>query len=350
MKILYGVQGTGNGHISRACAMAEAFQHYKDIEITWLLSGRDKQRGCGDITDFIWREGITFVVKEGKINVLDTLLNFNFSTFRQDVNELDLKPFDVIISDFEPVISHAARKQDVPVIGIGHQYAFDYDIPTKGANIITKSIMQRFAPVTLGVGLHWHHFGHPILPPIIDLEIPPTMPEVVQNKVLVYLPFESPAKILALFKTLSDFDFYIYHPELEDSDQGNLHCRAISRTRFKDDLLNSRHVLTNGGFELISECLQIGKSILVKPLLGQMEQLSNAHVLEKLGYARVIQELDLSAIKTWLSHDNEIIQVTYPDVATRLAEWIAGGCKASVENLAEELWQSPYLHKLQKAS
>ena len=37
MKILYGVQGTGQGHISRARAMADAFRNL-DVEIDWLFS------------------------------------------------------------------------------------------------------------------------------------------------------------------------------------------------------------------------------------------------------------------------------------------------------------------------
>lgn len=55
MKILYSVQGTGNGHISRASAMYEAFRSYPDLQIEWLLSGRDASEGCGAITDFSWR-------------------------------------------------------------------------------------------------------------------------------------------------------------------------------------------------------------------------------------------------------------------------------------------------------
>ncbi len=350
MKILYGVQGTGNGHISRACAMAEAFKKYPDLEITWLLSGREQQKGCGDIKDFLWREGITFIVKAGKINIVETLGNFNFKQFRQDVNELDLKAYDLIISDFEPVICHAAKKQNIETIGIGHQYAFDYKIPMKGANIISKSIMNKFAPVTRGVGLHWHHFGYPILPPIIDLEMPETLPPVIQNKVLVYLPFESTTEIFKLLKEIQGFEFYVYHPDLTDQDQGPIHSRAISRINFKKDLFDARSVITNSGFELISECLQIGKSILVKPLLGQMEQLSNAQALKELKYASTINHLELKAIKDWLSQDNDIVQVSYPDVASKLAEWISNNCEKPVTELAEALWQEPFLSQHSKAS
>lgn len=330
--------------------MAEAFKKYPDLEITWLLSGREQHKGCGDIKDFLWREGITFIVKAGKINIVETLGHFNFRQFRQDVNELDLKAYDLVISDFEPVICHAAKKQNMDTIGIGHQYAFDYKIPMKGANIISKSIMNKFAPVTKGVGLHWHHFGYPILPPIIDLEMPANLPAVIRNKVLVYLPFESTENILSIFREIRGFQFFIYHPELTDEDQGHIHTRNISRINFKKDLLDARSVISNSGFELISECLQIGKSILVKPLLGQMEQLSNAQALKELKYASTIDHLDPAAIKSWLNQDNEIVQVSYPDVASTLAEWISNGCEKHVTELAEELWQEPFLSQHSKAS
>ncbi len=44
MRILYGVQATGNGHISRARAMAKALSAYPDLKVTWLFSGRPKER------------------------------------------------------------------------------------------------------------------------------------------------------------------------------------------------------------------------------------------------------------------------------------------------------------------
>lgn len=349
MKILYGVQGTGNGHISRACAMAKAFQEYPEIEITWLMSGRDKALGCGNIKDFMWREGLTFSVDAGKINIFKTLKNLNYKQFKLDINNLDLSPYDLIVSDFEPVISHAAKKKGIPIIGIGHQYAFNYNIPQRGANFISKLIMQRFAPVSQGVGLHWHHFNAPILPPILDIEIPEHLPKIKDNKVIVYLPFESTQTILNIFSRLPDFEFYIYHPEVSNFDKNNIHTRKISR-EFKNDLLDARNVITNAGFELISECLQLGKSILVKPLHGQMEQLSNAHALEILGYAQSISSLDFNKIKSWLAIQNSIIKVPYPDVAAALAAWIAKGTKTSIDALSKELWLEPETPVQNKAS
>lgn len=342
MKILYGVQGTGNGHISRASAMFEAFKQYPDLEIDWLLSGRDKARGCGAIENFLWREGLTFIASAGKISALQTLKKNNLWQFYQDVRNLDLSSYDMVISDFEPVISHAARKQNIPLTGIGHQYAFKYPIPKSGANPLVNFIMNSYAPVSNPVGLHWHHFNAPILPPILDIELPELMPAPRDSKVIIYLPFENIQQILEILRPLTNHEFYIYHPDFDsDLDEGHLHCRAISRAGFKQDLLDAQQVISNSGFELISECLQIGKNILSKPLQGQMEQLSNAKALEVLGYAEVMYKLDKAHISAWLEKTKSPVQVTYPNVAARLAEWIAGGCKENTETLADELWQSP---------
>jgi uncharacterized protein (TIGR00661 family) len=338
MKILYGVQGTGNGHISRASAMYEAFRAWPDIEITWLLSGRDRELGCGAIPDFEWRAGITFVAENGKINVLKTLRKNNLIQFRRDINNLSLADYDLIISDYEPVISHAARKHGLPVLGIGHQYAFSHKVPLRGENPVVMGIMQKFAPVTQPVGMHWHHFGFPILPPIVDIVIPDPCPLPVEDKVIVYLPFENLGTIARILQSNRDNQYFIYHPDAHHSDHNNLHFRAISRAGFKKDLLDAASVISNSGFELISECLQMGKRILTKPLQGQMEQLSNAEALHQLGYATVINNLDGKLLDNWLREKPAAMQVTYPDVAAALAKWIVDGRCESVPELADRLW------------
>ncbi|MFZ9583377.1 MAG: MJ1255/VC2487 family glycosyltransferase [Pseudohongiellaceae bacterium] len=338
MKILYGVQGTGNGHISRASAMAEKLRAFPELDITWLLSGRERSKGCGGIERFEWREGLTFVTRNGGIHVLDTLRKNSLRRFLRDVRELDLRGYDLVISDYEPVISHAARRKRIPVTGIGHQYAFCHRIPTRGENPIVKTIMQLFAPADTAIGLHWHHFGNPILPPIIDMVIPAELPPVVGNKVIVYLPFENPRAVMDLLDRFRQFEFYVYHPELQDADVDHRHARAISRLGFKQDLLDAEAVLCNSGFELISECLCLGKRILVKPVFGQMEQLSNAAALSELGYASVMDRIDENAINRWLTRPGDTLRICYPDVAGTLAEWIAGGCRATPEQLAKGLW------------
>lgn len=338
MKILYGVQGTGNGHISRASAMANAFKAYPNIEVTWLLSGRKKSQGCGEITHFIWRRGLTFIAKKGKISMLGTLLKNNIFRYFYDAAQLDLSQYDLIISDFEPVVTLAARLKGKPILGIGHQYAFNYNIPKKGAGLINDFLMKSFAPATTSVGLHWNHYNTPILPPIINLHTPSVLPEVINNKVIVYLPFESTQVIKHVLKNRSHYEFYIYHPELKNSDHTNFHFREISQTGFKHDLLTAKKVIANSGFELISECLQLGKEILAKPLQGQMEQHSNAKALKELEYATIMEDLNEESIKVWLTKNGKNVKVTFPNVSEALAKWIANDCKESLESLSSRLW------------
>jgi uncharacterized protein (TIGR00661 family) len=338
MKILFGVQGTGNGHINRANTMAAALEKYPDLDVNWLLSGRNPELGCGDIQDYSWREGLTFAVKKGKINLLATLKKNNLRQFFKDIKTLDLQPYDLVITDYEPVIAHAARKRGIRVVGIGNQYAFKYPIPMRGTNPFSLALMNNFSPATTSVGLHWHHFGQPILPPILNIKKLETYQPNIPNKHIVYLPFENLEFITELLRTFVEFDFYIYHPEAQEIDFGNLHYRPISRNGFKQNLLNACGVITNCGFELISECLYLGKRIYCKPIMGQMEQLSNAAALTQLGYAEVSFKLSRAEISAWLHHPTSATKLDYPDVAQALAGWIVDGCKESTASMATRLW------------
>lgn len=340
MKILYGVQGTGNGHVSRANAMFEAFKAHPELDVTWLLSGRPRAQGCGVIPDFQWRRGLSFVTGDGGIRKFATLRQNNVMQCLRDVRELDLAPYDLVLSDYEPVVSHAARRRGMPVIGIGHLSAFQYRVPMRGGNPFTTAILRRFAPASLHVGLHWHHFDAPLLPPILDLHVPAGAPLPVPNKVLVYLPWENAEDVLAMLAPLKDYDFHVYHPQFANQDDGHVHRRALSRTGFKQDLVTARSVIANCGFESISECLHLGKRILTKPLHGQMEQHSNAAALEQLGYADTVTRLDTRGVKAWLDADTPSVQLDFPDVARELAGWIARGRVQALDELSVRLWSA----------
>jgi len=340
VKVLYGVQGTGNGHISRALAMQRAFAAFPELEITWLLSSRPPGQGMGQLLQCEWRNGLSFVAREGRVDPIATLRQAKLRRFWRDVKELDCSGYDLVLTDFEPVVAHAARKRGIPVTGLGHQYVFQYRVPRRGSNPIVDCLMQRYAPATRALGLHWHHFGQSgILPPILDLAQPEVPVTVQPNKIIVYLAFESPPFLEALLRQFTAYEFYVYHPLVQDEDQGHVHWRAISRDGFKRDLASAVGVLTNSGFELISECLQWNKKILTKPLHGQMEQSSNAAALEQLGYATVVDELQPQALREWLEQGKRPPYVRYPDVATAVARWLVEGQRESVASLAARLWQ-----------
>ena len=127
-------------------------------------------------------------------------------------------------------------------------------------------------------------------------------------------------------------------PYPQATDEKNIHLRPLSRDGFHRDLISCHGVISNAGFELASEAIHLGKKILVKPLKGQMEQLSNALALEKLCLGVSMDTLDAKVVDHWLHHFHGK-QVIYPNVAGTLAEWIASGQWECRQPLIDTLWK-----------
>ena len=141
-----------------------------------------------------------------------------------------------------------------------------------------------------------------------------------------------------MLNTLQGYQFLQYSPDVIDSQCGNVALRQTCLNGFKSDLRKAKGVICNAGFELISECLHLGLPILAKPLAGQIEQLSNALALTRLGYADIQSELNLQTIKQWLEKDKIAQPRPIPNVAEPLVEWILSGQWQSSKPLMERLW------------
>lgn len=337
MKILYGVQGTGNGHISRANAISEVLRQYPDVEVDWLVSGRQANDLFQVQGNRLYRRGLTFASKDGCVSYLKTVTSNNIFRLGRDITTLNLDHYDCLVTDYEPVLSWAAKYRRKPTIGIGHQYAFNYQIPLCGDNLLNRTLLRKFAPADVGLGLHWHHFDQPILPPICD--VPDWQPDSqLEHKVVVYLPFEDQSAVLTQLAPLTNYEFYVYSPDLQNADLGHIQTRGLSRQGFKNDLVTAGAVITNSGFELISECLTMGTRILTKPLQQQVEQLSNAAALSQLGYAEVVPVITTEVCRNWLNCKERVL-VTYPRVHDHIAHWLATGQQQNIACLSEQLWR-----------
>ncbi|MGH1462798.1 MAG: MJ1255/VC2487 family glycosyltransferase [Neptuniibacter sp.] len=337
MKILYGVQATGNGHITRARVMAPALEK-EGVEVDYLFSGRspDKLFNMEPFGDFQCRRGLTFYMDGSKVNYPKTLTRNNPLELIRDIRKLDLKGYDLVVSDFEPVSAWAAKFKGIPSVGIAHQYAFMHKLPDTKSGFWLKKQIQSFAPVQQAVGLHWHHFGKSIFPPLIQ---PPLYPATkIARKIVVYLPHDAPMMIQSAFADHIDYEFYIYSAVDMPSDNGNMHVRPFSRDGFHMDLASCEGVICNSGFGLLSEAVQYGKKILTLPQKGQVEQESNAEILQYLGLGIAVHSLTDERVQQWLELPiPEPFQ--YPDLASELAEWIATGCNSSLDTLSDSIWQ-----------
>lgn len=345
MKILYGVQATGNGHITRARAINKWFSEF-NIDADFLFSGRPRD-DFWDMEEFgDWRckRGLTFIHKAGSISIPSTIKQNNILELRRDIKELDLEPYDLVITDFEPITAWASKLQKKRCVGVGHQYAFSNEVPRRGSDFMASTIMRNFAPAKTGLGLHWHHFGAPILPPIAETH--ETSEPSDPNKVVVYLGFEEPEQVIELLEPFEDHLFTYYGPFPQYESRGHIQLKPLSRDGFKHDLATAGGVICNAGFELSSEAIQLGKKLLVKPLMGQMEQLSNAEALTVLGLGMSMDSLDGNTVKQWLALP-EGKRVVYPNVAKAIVKWISEGDwdnQASINDLVNRLWQETVAH------
>jgi uncharacterized protein (TIGR00661 family) len=337
MKILYGVQGTGNGHISRARKMAAHF-HARGADVTYLVSGRERAQlfDMECFGDFEHRRGLTMIQRGGAVQYWRTLRQTRALRCIGDVRALDVGGYELVISDFEPITAWAARRAGKTCIGIGHQYAFARGIPQCGNTIASDLVMRWFAPVTVPVGLHWHHFDTDVLPPIIDTGLrrePNARPHI-----LVYLPFERQRAVTALLQCFPRYRFLQYAPELSNGAAGNVGLRRTCLEGFRADLRGAQAVICNAGFELVSECLHMGIPALVKAVSGQMEQRSNALALRRLGWGSVMRELGETDLRRWLDGVRAHATVRYPDVAAALVDWILAGDWRTTAALRDSLW------------
>ncbi len=338
MRILYGVQGTGQGHISRARSVARALTNF-DIDVTWLFSGRDQNKlfGTEPFNKLQHRTGLTFVTNGGQLNFWKTAMGLAPLRLAKDVANLDLDPYDLIVCDYEPITAWACKAKSRNCIGIGHQYAFAATTPKTKGSFLQKTIMNQFAPVDKPVGLHWAPFSNNILPPILDL--PDLNASNHAGHIIVYLPFESQETITRWLQNFPEHQFIQYSLHCEDKKHGNVLTRKANVKSFKLDLSTSRAVICNSGFELISECLQWQKPVLTKPLAGQIEQQSNVLALTYLGYAESIKTLDTDRTLGWLNNTPTAPKVNYPDVAGAIAEWLVHGAREPVSSLSKRLWR-----------
>jgi uncharacterized protein (TIGR00661 family) len=158
-----------------------------------------------------------------------------------------------VICDFDPVTAWAAKRQKKTVLGIGHQYAFAHKIPKYGADIVGELVIKNFAPAVQSIGLHWHDFGQPILPPII--ETPAPAPQPIKNKIVVYLLFEDPQQVINYLAPFTEFNFHYYCTEAVSSPFAHIVCKPLARESFQQDLRDCEGIISNAGFELPSEAL-----------------------------------------------------------------------------------------------
>jgi len=303
MKILYGIQGTGHGHISRAREILPLLSERAEIDV--LLSGYNCNMALEDIR-VIQKRGISLAYdSNGSVSYLKTAMQLQPVTFLQDVNSLDVKNYDLVISDYEPVTAWAAINSKVLSVGLSHQAAF---LSAKSPRPVRRSLMaeqvlKHFAPCNRPVGFHFRRYDSFILPPIIRKDVR-ELQATAGNHVTVYLPAFDHETLVSIFRKCNRVDWHLFSPLCDQPYvKENVHVFPVGNKPFLESMKRSVGVVTSAGFETCAETMYLGKKLLVIPIRNQYEQLCNAAALKKLGI-HVISKLEASfkdKVDLWIS-------------------------------------------------
>src|SRR5882757_7137815 len=291
MKIFYAVQATGNGHISRAMEILPYLERYGKVDI--FLSGANNSLELDASVKYRSKGLSLFYTNGGGLNYGETVRQFAPLRILQEVRELPVEKYDLVLNDFESITSLACAYKKIPSVNFGHQASF---ISPKTPRPAKKErmgewILRNYARATQYIGLHFSQYDDFILPPVIKRQILQSEP-VDKGHVTVYLSSFSDATVSRHLSPLKDHFFQVFSKEVKQPvQQGNILFIPVGKNAFNKSLINCKAIITGAGFETPAEALYLGKKLLVIPIRGQYEQSCNAAALQKMGVP-VLKELD----------------------------------------------------------
>ena len=314
MKVLYAIQGTGNGHVSRANEIIPLLQQKCDLDI--LLSGTQADVGINYPVKYRLK-GLSFVFgKNGGIDFYKTLKQLQSKKFLSEIKKLPVEEYDLVINDFEPISAWACKIKNVPSIAMSHQFAVLHKNAPKPAKFdpFALMVLRYYAPCKIGVGFHFKKYGENIFTPVIRKEI---RNAAVSNKghYTVYLPAYDDKKIISFCSNFKEIEWEVFSKHTKKSyREKNCRIRPVSAGDFTESFTSCKGILCGAGFETPAEALYMGKKVLVIPMKQQYEQHCNAAGAAELGVPVIksLKKKHTHKVDTWLNNDQQI-QVDFKD-------------------------------------
>lgn len=323
MKILYAIQGTGNGHLSRARDIIPILQQKGDLDI--LVSGIQADVELPYPVKYRFK-GLSFIFgKNGGIDLLATYRKSNLKQLYREIQSLSINDYDLVINDFEPVSAWACRMRHKECIGLSHQAAVinKRSPKPKKKDVVGKAVLYNYAPVTAAYGFHFGAYDKDIFTPVIREQMRESKPEN-KGHYTVYLPAYSDEKIIKVLGEVKDINWQVFskHSKKVYSVK-NIHIRPINNEAFIESFINCSGVLCGAGFETPAEALFLKKKLMVIPMKGQYEQQCNAAALKTMSVPVIksLKKKHLETIRDWVAADQQII-VNYPDTTQRIINMI----------------------------
>src|ERR671912_1402093 len=119
MKILYAVQATGNGHISRSMELLPYLEKYGSVDL--FLSGENSCLKLEAPIKYRSKGLSLFYTCNGTLDYWRLAKSISPLRLNKEVRDLPVEKYDLILNDFECITSLACAQKKVPSINFGHQ-------------------------------------------------------------------------------------------------------------------------------------------------------------------------------------------------------------------------------------
>ena len=315
MKILFGVQTEGNGHITQ-CIATKQYLQSQGIEVTTAFAAK-KKRGLSkyftDEFNVVDYDGFDFVFDSvGRVVIWKTILNNTFELPRLIVSFIKIcsiiqkeKP-DVIFNYYEPLVGLTALFfKNIKYVSFGHQYAMDSVIyPRINGYIVQKlflSIINKITSIRAKiVALSYYEFNDATMivsPPILRAESY-RISDKKEDFVLVYLMNEDMLpQLISQAKKYPDINIQCFTKLTKQYDElPNLKLFNLDGKLFQEKMKVCKSVVCSGGFETSAEAIYQNKPLLMIPMPNHYEQHANCNDAYLNSYAIYSESIDLSKI------------------------------------------------------
>ncbi|HEV3036268.1 MAG TPA: glycosyltransferase family protein [Candidatus Angelobacter sp.] len=309
--ILYGVNGEGSGHSTRA---KEVISHLQTKGHTVHVVSFDRGlRNLSESFDVTEIYGLRLAYVNNRLRYKRTMAK-NLLSAPQAAKSLKALlrqagnwKIQLVITDFEPLTCHVGHRKHLPVISIDNQHCLTnteaatprgHKRDAAAVKLITRLMTPR-ADAYLVLSF----FPAPVRKPKTSVFPPIVRSEILQKKpfdgdsVLVYVTSPSP-DLAGLLKSIRCR--FIAYGFGRDGEESNILFKKPSLSGFMEDLTACKAVVANSGFSLVSEALYLGKPYLAVPVKNQFEQTYNAFHLDKMGYGAYWTELNKERLESFL--------------------------------------------------
>jgi uncharacterized protein (TIGR00661 family) len=315
MKILFGVQTEGNGHITQ-CIATKQYLQSQGIEVTTAFAAK-KKRGLSkyftDEFDVIEYDGFDFVFdNDGRVVIWKTIVKNTFELPRLIVSFIKIcsiiqkeKP-DAIFNYYEPLVGLTALFfKNIKYVSFGHQYAMNSVIyPRIDGYIVQKlflSIINKITSIRAKiVALSYYEFNDDTMivsPPMLRSESY-SVSDKQQDFVLVYLMNEDMLpQLISQAKKYPDINIHCFTKLTKQYDElPNLKLFNLDGKLFQEKMKVCKAVVCSGGFETSAEAIYQNKPLLMIPMPNHYEQHANCNDAYLNSYAIYSESIDLSKL------------------------------------------------------